>query len=384
MTDSFDEYYEWWHTAETVGLPGRVSARYYKTHDPESVFQVQILDETYDYPILLSDRWVWPRVNSLEFEFDDTVTQTTFSEDALVSAISRMSWVSDGNTVNSLEEAEEYVWNGDVYTPTDVSGDTISVGQSDFYSVLCSREPLIRELNTALFDADIPSDADIADDILLAPIQLSYRDEFAETLWDIMALTRNEPLPIGGTYPIVLKTEDSYEMLFSRRSTEVASWPEYVTITPAGYFAPDGIDNRLGVLNQFYSEYCEELFNQEEGTVDGQTGRVRQAEQMFADGDAEFSVTGFGVEAVGLSFEVSGVFIVHNEAKAAEMKDSFDLNYEVDAVECVSLEEVDRFAELLHPEQVTPPSALAIVNAVRYLSEEVGVSTAVGDQLDIV
>lgn len=369
MTDILDEYYAWWHDAESMGLPGQVASRYYQTHDSASLFTVTVGNREFSYPMLTMSKWIWPESESLSFQFDSTVSQKSVTDEALVSSISRMAFASDETYISTIEEAEEYVWNGEVYTPTNIENDTITVGKSDFYSILSSQEPLIRELNFRLFKSGVMKDEDstVTDDEL-APVQLPYRDDFASSLWEIISLTHMEPLPIGGTYPMLLRTADGgYELLFSRRSTNVASWPEYVTVTPAGYFAPDGIDDRLGVLNQFFSEYCEELFGEQEGSVTSQTERVQQAAELFDAGLAEFQVTGFGVEAVGLSFEVSGVFIVHNASVAAEMKESFDLNYEVDAVECVSLDDVERFMELLHPERITPPSAFAIVNALQYL-----------------
>lgn len=369
MTDILDEYYAWWHDAESMGLPGQVASKYYLTHDPDAVFTATVGDMDFTYSILTMPQWLWPETQSLSFDFDDESSQTAVTDEALVSSISRMAFASDETYISTIEEAEEYVWNGEVYTPTRIENGTVTVGKSDFYSLLSSQEPLIRELNFRLFQNGVSKTSDEPlTDAELAPVQLPYRDEFAESLWDIVSLTHTEPLPIGGTYPMLLRTADGgYELLFSRRSTNVASWPEYVTVTPAGYFAPDGIDDRLGVLNQFFSEYCEELFGESEGSVTSQTERVQQAAELFDAGLAEFQVTGFGVEAVGLSFEVSGVFIVHNASVAAEMKDSFDLNYEVDAVECVSLDNIERFTELMNPERITPPSAFAVVNALQYL-----------------
>lgn len=372
MTDYDDNpYYRWWYSIEKSGLPMHTITEYYTKSDPSSLFSVVFDGEEFTYPLLTQDSWRWTTFDGAEsFVFNDEVRQTDYEWYYITSSISRMAYAANAVSVDTIEEIEEYVWNGELYTVNMFSEDKdeVEVILSDFYSVLSSSEPFIAEVNSFLYNNNLSQATDRKKlRRLVTETEFPIRDEKANTLEDIIENSSQTEFPIGGTHPIILKTETGYECLVSRRSTEVQSWPEYWTVVPAGYFSPDGIDKRLGVLNQFYSEYCEELFNETEGSVTGNTRKIREAEFNQAEGNSEYVVTGLGVEGVSLSFEVSGLYIVYDESVSREMKQDMDFNYEVDGVEFLDLDDVDEVRDFLTPNDVTPPSAFAFVNALQYL-----------------
>lgn len=363
-------YYRWWYGIEKAGVPRQAVTEYYRNHDPDNILTLEFDDETFEYPILTRDNWVWGADTPFDFIFDDTEVQTDYQWYYITSAVSRMSYASDRVSIETVEELEDYVWNGELYTVNQVTDDSVDLIQSDFYSVLSSAEPYIAELNSFLYNSNV-SRATTEEDVrsIVRQSDFPIRDSNAQTLSQIIEASSETEFPIGGTYPVILRTEDGYECIVSQRSTEVQSWPEYWTVIPAGYFSPDGIDNRLGVLNQFYTEYCEELFGAVEGSVDSHNDRVQQVELQMADGDAEFAVTGLGVEGVGLSFEISGVFIVNDVENATEIKGALDSNYEVESLQFMNLNDVEMVRDFLTPDDVTPPSAFALINALQYLNE---------------
>lgn len=363
-------YYRWWYGIEKAGVPCRAVTEYYRKNDEEHLLTIQFDGEEFVYPLLTRDEWQWGSDEEFDFTFDNETVQTDYQWYYITSAVSRMSYASDRVSVETVEELEEYIWNGELYTVNEISGDEVSLIQSDFYSVLSSSEPYIAELNSFLYNSNISratTDSDVQE--IVQQSDFPIRDDGAQTLTQIVESSSETEFPIGGTYPVFLRTEEGYECIVSQRSTEVQSWPEYWSVIPAGYFAPGGIDERLGVLNQFYTEYCEELFGAVEGTVDSHNDRVQEVELQMTRGDVEFAVTGIGVEGVGLSFEVSGVFIVHDREMAADMKESLDSNYEIENLRFMNLDNVEMVRDFLTPDDVTPPSAFAFINALRYLQE---------------
>lgn len=378
MTDYEDNpYYRWWYSIERSGLPMHTITAYYQQNDPQSLFSITFDDEEFTYPLLTRDSWRWTTFDGAEaFIFNDEVRQTDYEWYYISSSISRMAYAADAVSVDTVDEIEEYVWNGDLYTVNTVSEDEdqIEVILSDFYSVLSSSEPFIAEVNSFLYNNNL-SQATNQEKVqrLVSETEFPIRDRKANTLDMIIGNSSQTELPIGGTHPIILKTETGYECLVSRRSTEVQSWPEYWTVVPAGYFAPDGIDKRLGVLNQFYSEYCEELFSEEEGTVTSNTRKIREAELNQAEDKSEYVVTGVGVEGVSLSFEVSGLYLVYDEEASMQMKEDMDFNYEVEGAAFLDLDDVEEVRDFLTPDDVTPPSAFAFVNALQYLKDNLPV-----------
>lgn len=370
-------YYRWWYSIEKSGLPMQAMTAYYEQHDPSALCTISFGQDEFTYPILTRDSWSWTSSDGAEsFIFNDEVRQTDYEWYYITSAISRMAYAADAVSVDTIEEIEEYVWNGDLYTVNTLHEDTdeIELILSDFYSVLSSSEPFIAEVNSFLYNNNF-SQATQSETVreLVTETDFPIRDSEAQTLDEIVSKSSQTEFPIGGTHPIILKTDTGYECLVSRRSTEVQSWPEYWTVVPAGYFAPDGIDKRLGVLNQFYSEYCEELFSETEGTVTSDSKKIREAELNQIENKSEFVVTGLGVEGVGLSFEVSGLYVVYDEAAATQMKEDMDFNYEVDGATFLDLDDVDAVRDFLSPDDVTPPSAFAFINALEFLQEELPV-----------
>jgi len=367
-------YYRWWYSVENAGIPFKTITKYYQKFDEESLFSLSFDDEEYTYPLLTRDDWQWvSSSDQFTFFFNDEIQQTDYQWYYITSSISRMAYASDADSVDTIDEIEEYVWNGDLYTVNIVQNENkkIELIRSDFYSVLSSSEPFIAELNSFLYNNGVSQATDISKiDVEFTDSALPIRDSKANNLKQIVDHSSKTEFPIGGTYPIILKTETGYECLISKRSNEVQSWPEYWTVVPAGYFAPDTIEASNKIQAQFYSEYCEELFNHSEGSVTTNTEKVLEAEEHQNQNKSEFVVTGMSVDALTLSFEVSGVYIVHDLETAKELKSEMDVNYEVDSFEFLDLDDIEKVKKFLSPERITPPSAFAFINALKYLEKE--------------
>lgn len=367
---SFYPYYRWWYGVENSGLVVTAVTEYYTDSSPKEVLQARVGDTTYQYPFLTRDKWSWADT-AYQFDFTRSETQKQYQWHLITSAVSRMSYSSSKKPVHTVSDVEEQVWNGDLYTVSGLTDETreVTLAESDFYSVLSTSEPFVEEFHTKLYEENIS----VATEDITSHIhegEFPVRDKYAGTIDDILTHTQVASHSIGGTYPVILQTENGFELVLSKRSTEVMSWPGYWGVIPAGYFAPDGIDSRLGVLNQFYSEYCEELFSVDEGTVTGQHKQVREVEDAIANDDAEFQVTGFGVTGLSVSFEVSGVYVVYDTERAEQMKQEIDGNYESEEIAFVSLSDSTELQNYLHPTNITAPSAFAVLNAIRYLQTE--------------
>lgn len=288
-------------------------------------------------------------------------TTTNINESALHDIATINAFQQDRVRGISEDQIGDYIWNGETYVMTD-SVDfnrppELTIQQSDFYSVISHTSRLLGELLTDEYNS-----------------VRSHRQKHFDTTGSLARNVGSYHRPLGGTYlTIVRDSDDMYYLLLGRRSNKVVLWSELITAFPAGYFQPNEVSYGDIFDQQLLSEYSQEAMavSQKRQPTDSSKG-VSAISQLLRAGEAEFALTGFGIEATTASAELSGVLLIDYPEYTEYLFNNLEDSHDVSHINAVPLKEEmgDKLRVLLANNKLTPQSAFTLGLGLKHLDEE--------------
>ncbi len=317
--------------------------------------------------------------------------------------------------LNELQAAKRVAFDADTFRVLEVTTD------AQGYKIVCSRGRYFGFLGTCgvlsdeLMDQLIENNAAVEDvradfirgDGRAARFKkvvagLSARAIFAPNLNGLLDLRRRD-CKIGLNVMTVVDTDDGPLCMLHRRSKLTAEYPDMHHVIPAGTFQPDTrgklSDDQLGkaftLRYKVLSELWEECFEAKDSTSQDHVkyGRIDLAARfvggdpalrpidelmkMLSNDEAYLLVTGFGIDMLVASAELSLLLVVKDKHFAKRYEPHWRLNWEFPGFdgakplrpECFyALSDVERIQDMMRPGNAIPAGAMAVTLGYRALS----------------
>ena len=372
-----------------------------------------------DEPVLRSQGDVYPVYTRPEWlvrrSVDDVLHRPLLNE--------RFQYANDAGFQSLLEQylkellaAKRVAYDADTYRALEVRDDPQG------YKLVCSRGRYFGFLGTCGILSDELIDRLIehgvgADDVLSDFVRgaghaarfnkvaagLSARALFAPNVAGVLDLRRRD-CKVGLNVMTVIDTDGGPKCMLHRRSKFTAEYPNLHHVIPAGTFQPDGrgelsddeLTKAFSLRYKVLSELWEECFESQDaagqdhvlyGRIDlaarcvgGEVDKrpIDEVMKMLSNDEAYLFVTGFGIDLLTASPEMSLLLVIKDKQFAKRYEPHWRLNWEFPGFDklnrvrpkCLyALSDVEAIQQMMRPGHAVPDGAMAIAQGYRTLSQ---------------
>lgn len=380
-----DQYFEWVSKMQNNGVLENILFEYY-SDESENIYSVQVGDSTYQYPIGTHPQLLYPHFTVEGVTEPDDAEKVEWHDEELLEHIAKKTaWTKGEIDTFDSDQLDEYVWNDPTYAVTNTSESSDSsvsfeISESDFYTVASRNTELSQELVDAILKDHFIGSTKISQSDVLSN-DLAIRDRYFSSITDRLMNSHEYPIGIGGTYITILRSEDEYYLITGNRSSDVFVWSDMYTVFPAGFFQPSNISTGIPVRDNLLYGYSQEFFDDSNPNLS--THSVKSLNQFIESGNAQFYVTGSGVELVYGNYQVTGALVIEYDDYLKFIQDHSKRSFQHDSINIVKLSELEDIIETFaDPQNITPTSGFALFNGLHYLDNETDLTIPLSIEID--
>lgn len=365
-------YYDWLQDLTHNSVLDRLMKEYYA--DSDSVFTARVNGKEYSYSIGTHPRLLHPYFSIEGVKYDDSLEEYIEHDEELIQHTKNQTTFNKIGEIDASEEdVKEHLWNGDSYivnhTTIDQTDNSIefTLTDSDFFTTVTQNQKLVVELMEAILDDHfVGSNQIISDDVFVN--ELPIRSRYFDSVVNRVKNSHDFKQGMGGTYVTIIESGGDYYLITGTRSSDVYVWPDAYTVFPAGLIQPTDISTGDIVRDHLLDEYAEEFFGLSDPTLASRS--VKSLNQLLDSDDAEFHITGAGMELVYGNFQLSGLLIITYNDYIEFIEEHSEKSFQHQDISLIKLDELDDVIEnFAHPFNITPTSGFSLLNGLNYLDE---------------
>lgn len=371
-----ESYFKWLRNLKRSSTLEKLVLEYY-SDEQEHIYTAQAGGNTFTYCIGTHPQLLYPHFTN-EGVIENGSPVTDINEDA-ISQLARQTAYNKGELDSYTEEDQEkYIWNSGTYLVTGGKQDatsssfTFEISESDFYTVASKNAELGHELISAVLQDHFVGSPQIDASSVLSE-DLPLRDRYLSGIMDNILNAGEFPLGVGGTYLTLLRSEDGYYLVTGDRSSDVFVWPEMHSVIPSGFFQISDISTGNPIRNNLLYTYSKEFFDDSNPNLS--THSVRSLNQFIDSGNAEFHVTGSGIELVYGNYQITGLLMINYQDYVKFIQDHSKRSFEHDSINIIKLSKLNTLLdEFADSNNISPTSGFALFNGLHYLQNNTDIS----------
>jgi hypothetical protein len=393
-------------TLHSDQVVGRFLMRYYGIdyNDPDATL---LHSRGNVYPVYTRPEWLIRR------SVDDVLHRPLLNESFQYTNVDGFQGLLELYT-NELLKTKRVAYDGDTYRVLEVrdhpQGYKLVCSRGRYFGFLGTCGIISDELIDSLIDHRIDAE-DVSHDFILGAgraarfkkvaSSLSARSLFAPNLTGLLDFRRRD-CKVGLNVMTVIDADGGPLCMLNRRSSNTAEYPNLHHVIPAGTFQPDGrgklsddqLTKAFSLRYKVLSELWEECFESKDSTnqdhvlygridlatrcVGGDVNKrpIDELMKMMSNDEAYLFVTGFGIDLLTASPEISLLLVIKDKQFARRYEPHWRLNWEFrefDELKPVKpkcfypLSDVEVIHKMMMPGHAVPDGAMAIAQGYRTL-----------------
>lgn len=387
MTDLPDstEYYEWLQDLTYDGVLNRLIKKYYS--DSDALFTARINGEEYTYAMETHPRLLHPYISIENVYYDSNSSEYIEHDEDLIRHTKNQTTYNKLGKIDVDDDiVEEYLWNGDAYivdyTNIDQKDNSVefALTDSDFFTTVTQNQKLVSELIENILDDHFIGSKQIISEDVLGDNEFPIRERYFSSIVNRLKNSHDFKQGIGGTYVTIIESEGDYYLITGTRSSDVYVWPDAYTVFPAGLIQPTDISTGNIVKDHLLDEYAQEFFGLSDPTLSSRA--VKSLNQLLESKDAEFYLTGAGLELVYGNYQLSGILIITYDDYVEFIEEHSETSFQHQDISLIKLDELDDVIDnFAHPFNITPTSGFSLINGLNFLKENTDIDQPVNVEI---